>query len=292
MYFTVNAALLLVSSASFSKSMPTRDLDGSEFANITQRGGGIYCSYPIIYNLSTAPLLMYENPVLITGITVGPDPDGGELTAGYTYSVVKAISGGISAGASENSPDTLAEASASASFGVSVSWNRGTSVSATLYCPDNVICGLTAAARYLHVEGIATMHYCGWIGGIDPNAYPCVLPPSPICNDPDVPAGVPYSFTADYPVKFDNSLVDGQDSIVTDFNACAMGYPDGGLPQCPPASAIQLPPGMTCNLEGCTTATCQAMCTGVPDCSPMCQWSPALGCSWCNCQTYSSNIGR
>jgi hypothetical protein len=92
-------------------------------------------------------------------------------------------------------PNTLAEASASASFGVSVSWNRGTSVSGTVYCPDNVICGLTAAAKYIHVEGIATMHYCGWIGGIDPNAYPCVLPPSSICSN-EVPAEVPYPFTS------------------------------------------------------------------------------------------------
>jgi hypothetical protein len=74
-----------------------------------------------------------------------------------------------------------------------------------------------------------------------------------------------------------------------------MGYPDGGLSQCP--SGTELPPGMTCNLQGCTTQTCQAMvrahlkllistmlkiskCAnlGVPDPSPTCQWSPAL--SW------------
>jgi hypothetical protein len=103
MYFTISAALFLVSSASFTKSMPTTlDLDGSEFANITQRGGGIYCSYPITYDLSMAPLLIYETPVLITGIAVGPDPAGSEITAGYTYNVVKQISGGISGGVSEN----------------------------------------------------------------------------------------------------------------------------------------------------------------------------------------------
>jgi hypothetical protein len=38
------------------------------------------------------------------------------------------------------------------------------------------------------------MHYCGWIGGIDPNAYPCVLPPGPPCHS-DVPAEVPYPFS-------------------------------------------------------------------------------------------------
>src|SRR5882757_3856881 len=106
MYFTVSAALLLVSSASFTKSFPTRDLDDSEFANIDQRGGRTtltYCAYPVTYDLSMEPLLMYENPVLITGITVGPDPDGAELTAGYTYTVAKAMSGGITIGGSENS---------------------------------------------------------------------------------------------------------------------------------------------------------------------------------------------
>jgi hypothetical protein len=103
MYLTVSAALLLVSSASFTKSMPTRDLDDSEFANVTQRGGGVYCRYPITYDLSIPPLLVYETPVLITGITVGPDPVGAELTAGYTYNVVKTITGGITAGVSQNS---------------------------------------------------------------------------------------------------------------------------------------------------------------------------------------------
>jgi hypothetical protein len=98
------AALLLVSRASFTKSLPTHDLNDSEFANITQRGGttSSYCAYPITYKLSMAPLLMYENPVLITGITVGPDPDGAELSAGYIYSTSKIISGGISAGANAN----------------------------------------------------------------------------------------------------------------------------------------------------------------------------------------------
>jgi hypothetical protein len=36
-----------------------------------------------------------------------------------------------------------------------------------------------------------------------------------------------------------------------------MGYPDGGLSQCP--SGTEVPPGMTCNLQGCTTQTCEAM---------------------------------
>jgi hypothetical protein len=104
MYFTVSAALLLVSSASFTKSLPASDLDDSEFANISQRGGrsGWYCNFPVTYSLSTPPLLMYGNPALITGITVGPDPARAKIVAGYTYTVSKVISGGIAIGGSEN----------------------------------------------------------------------------------------------------------------------------------------------------------------------------------------------
>jgi hypothetical protein len=48
------------------------------------------------------PTLMYENPVLITGMTVGPDPSGAEITAGYTYSVGHTVSGGITGGVDFN----------------------------------------------------------------------------------------------------------------------------------------------------------------------------------------------
>jgi hypothetical protein len=105
MYFTVSAALLLVSSASFTKSMPTHDLDGSEFANITQRLSGVFCRYPITYELSMPPLLIFENPVPMLGIMVGPDPDGTKIVAGHTYSVVKTITstGEITIGTGANS---------------------------------------------------------------------------------------------------------------------------------------------------------------------------------------------
>jgi hypothetical protein len=100
MYFTAIAALLLASlSARPTKSFPTHQL-----ANITARGGitSSYCAYPRTYDLSMIPTLMYENPVLITGMTVGPDPAGAELTAGYTYSVGHTFSGGITGGADFN----------------------------------------------------------------------------------------------------------------------------------------------------------------------------------------------
>jgi hypothetical protein len=77
-----------------------------------------------------------------------------------------------------------------------VTWNKGAQVSASVYCPDNIICGLTAAAQYLHVEGTQTMHYCGWDGNIDPNTYPCQYPPSPQCEYPNVQPGVPYPYVA------------------------------------------------------------------------------------------------
>src|SRR5882757_1189203 len=96
-------------------------------------------------------------------------------------------------------PDKLAEASAQGTFGFSISWIRGTSVSGTLYCPDNVICGLTGAAQYLHVEGTAIMHSCGWGGAIDPNTYPCEYPADPGCKifqDPNVEMNVAYPFTS------------------------------------------------------------------------------------------------
>jgi hypothetical protein len=98
-------------------------------------------------------------------------------------------------------PDALAEASAQVTFGISVAWIRGTAVSGTLVCPANVICGLTGAAKYLHVEGTAIMHSCGYDGMTDPNAYPCQYPPSvyPPCTDvqpPNVKLEVPYPFTS------------------------------------------------------------------------------------------------
>ena len=96
MYFTAIAALLLaILNSRLSKSFPTHNL-----ANITARGGitSTYCAYPQTYQLSTIPTLMYENPVLITGMTVGPDPSGAEITAGYTYMVSRIFTGGIAAG--------------------------------------------------------------------------------------------------------------------------------------------------------------------------------------------------
>ena len=96
MYFTTIAALLLASlNARLTQSFPTRNL-----ANVTARGGitSSYCAYPRTYDLSMIPTLMYENPVLITGLTVGPDPSGAEITAGYTYSVAHTFSGGITGG--------------------------------------------------------------------------------------------------------------------------------------------------------------------------------------------------
>jgi len=98
-------------------------------------------------------------------------------------------------------PDDLAEASGQGTFGVSVAWIRGTAVSGTLYCPDNVICGLTGAAQYLHVEGTAIMHPCNYDGWTDPNAYPCQYSPSvyPPCINyqaPNVKLNVPYPFTS------------------------------------------------------------------------------------------------
>jgi hypothetical protein len=42
------------------------------------------------------------------------------------------------------------------------------------------------------------MHYCGWMGFSDPNAYPCAYPPDPACEYPQagVAAEVPYPFTS------------------------------------------------------------------------------------------------
>jgi hypothetical protein len=100
MYSTAIAALLLASlSVRLTKAFPTHKL-----ANITARGGttSSYCAYPNTYALSMIPILMYENPVLITGITVGPDPSGAEITAGYTYTVAHIFSGGIAGGLSFN----------------------------------------------------------------------------------------------------------------------------------------------------------------------------------------------
>ena len=100
MYLTAIAALLLVIlNARLAKSFPTHNS-----ANITARGGitSSYCAYPKTYALSTIPTLMYENPVLITGMTVGPDPAGAEITAGYTYSVARTFSGGITGGVDFN----------------------------------------------------------------------------------------------------------------------------------------------------------------------------------------------
>ena len=96
MYFTAIAAFLLASlNARLAKSFPTHSL-----ANITARGGitSSYCAYPRTYDLSMIPTLMYKNPVFITGMTVGPDPAGAEITAGYTYSVGHTLSGGITGG--------------------------------------------------------------------------------------------------------------------------------------------------------------------------------------------------
>jgi hypothetical protein len=96
MYSTAIAALLLASlSTRLTKAFPTHRL-----ANITARGGitSTYCAYPNTYALSMIPTLMYENPVLITGMTVGPDPSGSEITAGYTYTVGHVFSGGITGG--------------------------------------------------------------------------------------------------------------------------------------------------------------------------------------------------
>jgi hypothetical protein len=96
MCFTAIAALLLVGlSARLTKSFPIHKL-----ANITARGGitSTYCAYPTTYELSMIPTLMYENPVLTAGITVGPDPSGAEITAGYTYTVGHTLSGGITGG--------------------------------------------------------------------------------------------------------------------------------------------------------------------------------------------------
>jgi hypothetical protein len=96
MYFTAIAALLLASlSARLTKAFPTHKL-----ANITARGGitSSYCAYPKTYALSMIPTLMYENPVLVTGMTVGPDPMGAEITAGYMYTVARTLAGGITGG--------------------------------------------------------------------------------------------------------------------------------------------------------------------------------------------------
>jgi hypothetical protein len=49
------------------------------------------------------PVLMYEeDPVLMTGMTVGPDPSGAEITAGYIYSVGHTLARGIIGGADFN----------------------------------------------------------------------------------------------------------------------------------------------------------------------------------------------
>ena len=96
MYFTAIAALLLANlNARLAKSFPTHNL-----ANITARGRvtSTYCAYPQTYQLSTIPTLMYENPVHITGMTVGPDPSGAEITASYTYMVGHTFTGGIAGG--------------------------------------------------------------------------------------------------------------------------------------------------------------------------------------------------
>ena len=96
MYFTTIAALLLASlNARLTQSLPTHNL-----ANITARGGGSssHCAYPTTYALSMIPTLMYENPVLTSGMAVGPDPAGAEITAGYTYMVGHTLTGGINGG--------------------------------------------------------------------------------------------------------------------------------------------------------------------------------------------------
>ena len=80
------------------------------------------------------------------------------------------------------------------SFGLIVT--KGAQVSATIICPPNVVCGLTAAAQYLHVEGTQTMHYCGWDGSIDPETYPCEFSPSSQCDYPNVQSDVPYPYAA------------------------------------------------------------------------------------------------
>ena len=97
---------------------------------------------------------------------------------------------------SVSSPGVVSQASAQVTLSFGITWTEGAQVSATVMCPPNIVCGLTAAAQYLHVEGTQTMHYCGWDGLIDPNTYPCELSPNPLCNYPDVPAEVPYPYIA------------------------------------------------------------------------------------------------
>jgi hypothetical protein len=96
MYFTAIVALLLVSlSARLTKSFPIHEL-----ANITARGGitSTYCAYPTTYELSMIPTLVYENPVLTSAMTVGPDPSEADFPAGYTYTVGHTLTGGITGG--------------------------------------------------------------------------------------------------------------------------------------------------------------------------------------------------
>ena len=88
------------------------------------------------------------------------------------------------------------QASALVSLSFGITWTKGAQVSATVMCPPNMVCGLTAAAQYLHVEGTQTMQYCGWDGNIDPNTYPCEFTANPACEYPNVPADVPYPYVA------------------------------------------------------------------------------------------------
>ena len=99
MYSINIAALLLATSASLTGSIPTLGLVNITQSNHLDARGGItstYCAYPRTYDLSMAPILMYENPVLISGMVIGPDPAGGSISAGYTYSTSFSVTGGIS----------------------------------------------------------------------------------------------------------------------------------------------------------------------------------------------------
>ena len=95
------------------------------------------------------------------------------------------------------SAKTVLDADVGLNLNFGVTWTKGASISSTLYCPANVACGLTAAAQFLHVEGMETVHNCGWDGSSDPNTYPCEYPPNPACSPGgNVNANVPTSFTA------------------------------------------------------------------------------------------------
>lgn len=87
------------------------------------------------------------------------------------------------------------------SVGLSVGWGiakySGTSLSATVTCPDNVSCGLTAQPLMLEVKGLYTAYLCGSQFSAD-KTYPCTNFAPPWCPRTvfNATIGQSYAYTA------------------------------------------------------------------------------------------------